>query len=147
MLSNRLIHCCPFLLWPSIFPNIKVFTNESALCIRWLKFWSFSFSISLSKEYSGLFPLGLIGLISFQSKGILSSPASQFKSINSLVFSLLYGSTLTSVHDYWKTIALTICTFVSKVVSLLLNTLSMFVITLLPWKKESQFHDCSHHQQ
>ena len=72
MLSNHLILCCPFLLWPAIFPNIKVFTNESVLCIRWLKFWSFSFSVSLSNKYLGLFPLGLTGLMSFQPKGISS---------------------------------------------------------------------------
>ena len=72
MPSNHLILCCPLLLLPSIFPIIRVFSNESALHIRWPKYWSFSFTISPSNEYSGLisFPSGLIGLISFQSKGL-----------------------------------------------------------------------------
>ena len=71
MLSNNLILCCLLLLLPLVFPSIRVFSNESALCIRWLKYWSFSFSISPSDEYSGLiFFLGLNGFISFQSKGL-----------------------------------------------------------------------------
>ena len=70
--SIHLILCHPFLLLPSIFPSIRVFTNESALCIMWPKYWSFSFSISPSNEYSGQFPLGLIGLISIV-QGILKS--------------------------------------------------------------------------
>ena len=69
MSRNHLILCCPLLLPPSIFPSIRVFSNESALCIRWPKYWSFSFSISPSSEYSGL-PLGLTGWISLQSKGL-----------------------------------------------------------------------------
>ena len=67
--SNHLILCCPLLL-PSVFPSIKVFSNESALCIRWLKYWSFSFSISPSNEYSDLFPLGWTGCISLMSKEV-----------------------------------------------------------------------------
>ena len=70
MPSNNLILCCPPLLLPSIFPTFRVFSSESALCIRWRKYWSFSFSISPSNEYSGWFPLGLTGLISLQSKGL-----------------------------------------------------------------------------
>ena len=70
MLSNDLILCCLLLLLPLIFPSIRVFSNESALCIRWLKYWSFSFSISPSNEYSGLTFLGLNGFISLQSKGL-----------------------------------------------------------------------------
>ena len=68
MPSNHLILCHPLLLLPSVFPSIRVFSNESAFSIKWLKFWSFSFSISPSSEYSGWFPLGLAGLISLQSK-------------------------------------------------------------------------------
>ena len=68
MPSNRLILCHPFLLLPSIFPSIRVFSNESVFCIRWPKYWSFCFSISPSNEYSGLLSLGLTGLISSQSK-------------------------------------------------------------------------------
>ena len=70
MLSNHLILCRPLLLLPSIFPIIRVFSNESALCIRWPKYWSFIFSISPCNEYSGLFPLGWTGWISLQSKGL-----------------------------------------------------------------------------
>ena len=101
---------CP-LLSPSspdlIFPSIRVFFNESALCIRWLEYWSFSFSfiISPSNEYSGLIfglPWWLIWSPCNLRDSQESSPASQFKSINSSVLSLLYGPTLTSVHDYWK---------------------------------------------
>ena len=68
--SKHLILCHPILLLPSIFPSIRVFSKESALCIRWPKYWSFSFSISPSNEYLGLFPLGLTGWISLQSKGL-----------------------------------------------------------------------------
>ena len=71
MPSNHLVICCPLLL-PSIFPSIRVFSNELAVCIRWPKYWSFSFSISPSNEYSGLIPLGMTGLISLQSKGLSS---------------------------------------------------------------------------
>ena len=70
MLSNHVILCHPHLLLPSIFPSIKVFSNESAFCIRWPKYWSFSFSISSSSEYSGLISLGLTGWISLRSKGL-----------------------------------------------------------------------------
>ena len=71
MPSNHLVLCCPFLPLPSIFPSIRVFSNELALHIRWSKYWSFTFSINPSKEYSKLFPLGLTSLISFQAKGLL----------------------------------------------------------------------------
>ena len=68
--SNHLILCHPLLLLPPIFPSIRIFSNESVLCIRWPKYWSFSFSISPSNEYSGWFPLGWTGWISLQSKGL-----------------------------------------------------------------------------
>ena len=70
MPSNYLILCCPLLLLPSIFPSIRVFSDESVLGIRWPEYWSFSFNISPSNEYSGLFSLGWTGLISLQSKGL-----------------------------------------------------------------------------
>ena len=103
MPSNHLILCRPFLLLPSIFPNIKVFSSESSLCIRWPKYWSFSFSISPSNEYSGLtsFRIDWFDLLAVQGTQEFS-PAPQFESINFLVFSLHCGPTLTSVHDYWK---------------------------------------------
>ena len=103
MPSNHLILCCPFLLLPSIFPRIRVFSNELALHTRWPKYWSFSFSVSLSNECLKLISLILTGLISLLSKGISGScPVSQFKSINSSALSLLYDPTLISIHDYWK---------------------------------------------
>ena len=123
MPSSHLILCYPLLLLPSIFPNIKVFSNQSALCIRWPKVWSFS--ISPSNEYSGLisFRIDWFDLLTVQ--GTLKSLLQHHSSKTSVLqHSLLYGPTLTSVHDYWKKkIALTIWTFVSKVRSLLFNTL------------------------
>ena len=109
MSSNHLILCRPLLLLPSIFPSIRIFSKESALCIRWPKYWSFSFNINLSNEYSGLIFFRITGLISVQSKRlsrIFSKP--QFKSISSSALSLLYGLILTSIYDYWKKHSLTI---------------------------------------
>ena len=102
MPSNHLTLCRPLLL-PSIFPSIKVFSNESVLCIRWPKYWSFSFSISPFNEYSGLisFRMDWLDLLAVQGTQE-SSPTPQFKSINSLVFNFLYHPTLRSIHDYWK---------------------------------------------
>ena len=91
---------CPLLLLPSIFPSIRVLSSESVLHIKWPKYWSFSFSISPSNEYSGL-----IWLVWFPCSPRVSqesSPAPQFKGINSLVLSFLYGPTLISIHDYWE---------------------------------------------
>ena len=86
----------PFSSWLQSFPSIRVFSSESILCIMWPKYWSFSFSISPSNEYSGLiFPC-------CPRDSQESSPAPHFESINSLVLSLFYGPTLTCVHDYWK---------------------------------------------
>ena len=93
--SNHLILCCSLLL-PSIFPSIRVFSNELALHIRWPKYWSFSFSKSPSNEYSGLISFR-IDWFAVQRTLQESSPAPQFKSINSLALSLLYGPTLTSI--------------------------------------------------
>ena len=103
MPSNHVILCCLFLLLSSIFPSIRIFSNESALCIRWPKYCSFSFSISPSNEYSGLISFRITVLISLQSKGMSqdSSLAPQFKNVNSSVFSFLYSLTLTSIHDYY----------------------------------------------
>ena len=103
MLFNKLILCCPLLLLPSIFPSIRVFSSELALCIRWPNYWSFSYSISPSNKYSGLVSFRIDGLISLQSKDSQeSSLTPQFKSISSLVLSFLYSPALTSIHDYWK---------------------------------------------
>ena len=102
MPSNHLILCCPFLLLPSIFPSIRVFSKESVLHIRWPKYWSFSFSISPSDEYSGLISFrNWLDLLAVQGtlKSLLQHHG--WKSINSLALSFLYGPTLTSIHDYW----------------------------------------------
>ena len=135
MPSNYLILCRPLLLLPSIFPSIRVFSSESVLHIRWPKYYSFSFSISPSNEYSELisFRIDWFDLLAVQET-LESPPAPQFKSVSSLALSLLYGPVLTSIHD-GKTIALTIWTLVGKVMSLLFNTLSEFVIAFLPRSK------------
>ena len=107
MPSNRLILCRDELqslkLPASIFPSIRVFSNESVLRIMWPKYWSFSFSISPSNEYSGLisFRMDWFDLLAVQGTQE-SSPTPQFKSINSSALSFLYSPTLTSIHDYWK---------------------------------------------
>ena len=95
--SNHLILCCPLLLLPSIFPSIRVFSNELVLCIRWPKYWSFSFRTSPSNEYSGLisFRMDWLDLLAVQGT-LKSSPTPQFKSINSSALSFLYSPTLTS---------------------------------------------------
>ena len=103
MPSNNLILCHPLLLPPSIFPGIRVFSNESFLRIRWPKYWSFSFSVSPSTEHPGLISFRMDSLDVLAVQGTLeSSPTPQFKSINSLALSFHYRSTLTSIHDYWK---------------------------------------------
>ena len=104
MESNHLIHCYPLLLLPSIFPIIGVYANESTLSMRWPKYCSFSFSISLSNEYSGLifFRIDWFTLRAVQGvlKSLLKHP--QFESISFSALSLLYGPTLTTTHDCWK---------------------------------------------
>ena len=97
MPSNHLILCHPLLLL-SIFPSIRVFSNESVLHIRWPKYWSFSFSISPSNEYFRIDWFDFLAVQRTQE----SSPTPRFKSINSSALSFLYSSTLTSIHDYWK---------------------------------------------
>ena len=102
---NHLILCCPLFFLPSIFPSIRVFSNESVLHIRWPQYWSFSLSISPSSEYSGLisFRIDWFDLLVVSSGDSQdSSPIPQFKIINSSVISLLYGPSLTSIHNYWK---------------------------------------------
>ena len=104
MPSNHLILCRPLLLMPSIFTSIRVFSNKLALRIRWPKYWSFSFSISPSNEYSGLisFRIDWFDLLAIQGTLQESSPTPQLKSISSSTLCLLYGPALTSIHDYWK---------------------------------------------
>ena len=134
--SNHLILCCPLLL-PSIFPSIRVFSNELALCIRWPKYWSFSFSISPSSEYSELISLRMDWLYLLAGQGTLKS---LFQHCSSKVTNLRYSAffVVQLSHPYTttgKTIALTRQTFVGKVMSLLFNMLSRFVITFLPRSK------------
>ena len=189
--SKHFILCCPLFLLPSTFPSIKVLSEESFLFIRWPKYLSFSFTV-LPKNIQDRFPLGMTDLISVQSKGLSRVFSNttvqkhqffgtqlslwfnshihtwileklQFKNINFLAHSFLYGLTITSIHGYWKnysskasilwcsiifivqmshpfmtngkTIALTRQTFVDKVMSLLFNMLSWLVITFLPGSK------------
>ena len=137
MPSNHLILCHPLLLPPSIFPSIRVFSYESVLRIRWPKYWSFSFSNSLSNEYSGLisFRMDWLGLLAVQEtlKSLLqhhSSKASTLQRSASFVVQLSHPHMTTG-----KTIALTRQTFVGKVMSLLFNMLSRLVIAFLPRNK------------
>ena len=104
MPPNHLILYPPLLLLPSIFPSIRVFSNESALLIRCTKYWSFSFNISTSNEHlrNDLFEVGLVGSSCSSRDSQESSPTPQFKSINSLALRFLYSLTLTSIRDYWK---------------------------------------------
>ena len=103
MLSNHLILCCPLLLLPSVFPSTRVFSIESALCIRWPKYWSFIFSISPSNECIGLisFNIDWFDLLAPQ-RTQESFLAPQFESIKSSLLNLLFGPTLTAIYDCWK---------------------------------------------
>ena len=134
MPPNHLILCCPLLLLPSIFPSIRVFSNESVLHIRWPKYWSFSFKISPSNEYSGLnsFRMDWLDLLAAQGtlKSLLQHHSSKASILQHSAFFIFQLS-----HPYMttgKTIALTRWTFVGKVISLLFNMLSRLVITFLP---------------
>ena len=102
MLSNNLILCHPLLLLPSIFPSFTVFSNESALRIRWPEYWSFSFNISPSNEHPGLISFRMDWLDLFAIQGTLENSTPQFKNLNSSALSFLHSPTLTSIHDYWK---------------------------------------------
>ena len=134
MTLNNLILCHPLLLLPSIFPSIEVFFNEWALCIRWLKYWSFSFSISPFSEYSGLisFSIDWFDLLALQRilKSLPRTTIWKHLFFASKAFFMVLLSHLSMTTG--KTIALTIWTFVSKVISLLCNMLSMLVIAFLP---------------
>ena len=100
---NHLILCHPLLLPPSIFPSIRVFSNESVLRTRWPKYWSFSFNIIPSNEYLGMISFRMDWLDLLAVQGTLKSLLQhQFKSISSLVLSLFYSPALTSIREYWK---------------------------------------------
>ena len=137
MPSSHLILCHPLLLPLSVFPSITVFSNEPLLCIRWPKYWSFSFSISPSSEYSGLisFRMDWLDLLAIQGtlKGLVQHHSSKASILQHSAFFTVQHS-----HPYMtteKTIALTRWTFVGKVMSLLFNMLSRLVITFLPRSK------------
>ena len=137
MLSNHLILCRPLLLLPSIFPSIRVFSNESALRTRWPKYWSFSFNISPSNEHPGLisFRMDYLDLLAVQ--GTLKSLLQRHSSKPSILLCSAFFIVQLS-HPYMTTgrmIALTRWTFVGKVMSLLFNMLSRLVITFLPRSK------------
>ena len=137
MLSNHLILCHPLLLLPSIFPSIRVFSNESALHIRWPKYWSFSFNISLSNEDPGLISFRMDWLDLLAGQGTLKSLLQHHSSKASILWCSAFFTAQLS-HPYMttgKTIALTKQTFAGKVMSLLLNMLSRLVITFLPRSK------------
>ena len=139
MPSNHLIFCHPLLLLPSIFPASGVFSNESVLCIRWPKYWSFSFSVSPSNEYSGLisFRMDWLDLLAVQGtlKNLFQYHSSKASILQCSAFFIVQLSHLYMTTG--KTIALTRRTFVGKVMSLLFNMLSRLVITFLPRKKVS----------
>ena len=137
MSSSHLILCRPLLLLPSVFPSIRVFSNESVLHIRWPKYWSFSVSISPFNEYSGLisFRMDWLDLLAVQwtLKSLLQHYTSKASILQCSAFFMVQHS-----HPYMttgKTIALTRWTFVSKVMSLLFNMLSRLVIAFLPRSK------------
>ena len=136
MPSNHLILCRPLLLLSSIFSSIRVFSNESALRIRWPKYWSFSFNISPSNEYPGLISLRMDWLDLLVVQGSLKSHQHQSSNASILWCSAFFIVQLS--HPYMttgKTIALTRWTFVDKVISLVFNMLSRFVIAFLPRRK------------
>ena len=133
MPSNHLILCCPLILLPSIFPNVRVFSSESVLCIRWPEYWSFIFSISPSNEYSRLiaFRMDCLDLLSIQGtlKSLLQHHSSKASTLQNSAFFIVRLS-----HPYMATgkiIALTRWIFVSKVMSLLFNMLSRLIIAFL----------------
>ena len=136
MPSNHLIFC-PLLLLPSIFPSIRVFSNESALHIRWPKYWSFSFSISPSNEYSGMISFRMDWLDLLAVQGTLKSLLQHHSSKASILWcSAFFTVQLSQPYmTIGKTIALTRWTFVDKMMSLLFNILSRLVITFLPRSK------------
>ena len=137
MPSSHLILCRPLLLLPSIPPSIRVFSNESTLHMRWPKYWSSSFSISLSKEHPGLIYFRMDWLDALAVQGTLKSLLQHHSSKASILWHSAFFTVqlFTSIHDSWKNHSLTRWIFVGKVMSLLFNMLSRLVITFLPRSK------------
>ena len=149
MQSSHLILCHSLLLLPSIFPSIRVFSDESVLRIRWPEYWSFSFSVSPSSAYLGLnsFRIDWLDLLAVQGtlKSLFQHHSSKASILQCSAFFIVQLS-----HPYMTTgkiIALTRGTFVGKVMSLLFNILSRLVITFFPRSKHLYFHCCNHHLQ
>ena len=149
MPSNHLTLYCPLLLLPSTFPSIQVFSNESAVCIKWPKYWSFSFNISPSNEYSGLISFRMDWLDLLAVQGTLRSLLQHHYSKGSILWCSAFCMVQLSHPDMTtgKNIALIRWTFVGKVTSLLFNMLSRLVITFLPRSKLLLISYCSHHLQ
>ena len=147
VLFNHLILCRPCLLLSSIFPSIRVFFNESILCVRWPKYWNFSFGVSPSSEYSGLisFRIDWLDLLTVQGtvKSLLQHHSLKASVVQHSAFPVVQLSHLSMITV--KTVTLIIWTFVGKVMSLLFNTLSRFVIAFL--RGVFYFHGCSHRLQ
>ena len=147
--SNHLILCRPLLLLPPIFPSIKVFSNESVLLIRWPKYWSFSFNVNPSNEYSGLisFRMDWVDLLAVQGtlKSLLQHHSSKASILWCSAFFIVQLSHLYMTPG--KTIALTRRIFVGKIMSLLFKMLPSLVITFLPRSKRLLISCCSHHLQ
>ena len=141
MPSSHLIFCQPLLLLPSVFPSIRVFSSESALCIRWKKYWSFSFNISPSNEHPGLISFRMDWLDLLEVQGTLKSLLQHHSSKPSILWCSAFF--IVQLSDPYmttgKTIALTKGTFVGKVMSLLFNVLSRLVITFLPRSQRLNF--------
>ena len=153
MPSNYLILCRPLLLLPSIFPSIRVFSNESVLHIRWPKYWSFSFSISPFNEHPGLisFRMDSLDLLAVQGtlKSLLQHHSSKASILLCSAFFIVLRNSIHDSHPYMttgKAIALPKHYFVGKVMSLLFNMMSMLLIAFLP-RSKFLFHGCSHHLQ
>ena len=149
MPSSHLIICRPFLLLPPIPPSLRVFSNESTVLMRWLKYWNFSFSICPSREHPGLVSFRMDWLDLLAVQGTLKSLLQHHSSKASILQRSAFFTVQLS-HPYMtsgRTIALTRWTFVGKVMSLLFNMLSRLVITFLPRSKHLLIHGCNDHLQ
>ena len=145
MRFNHHVLCHPLLLLPWILPRIRVFSNELAVHIRWPKYWSFSFSMSPSNEYSGLISFRMDWLDLLAVKSLLQHQSSKESILGCSAFLMVQFSY--SYITTRKTIALTIWDFVAKVMSLLFNMLPRFVMAFLPRSKHLLIYGCSHHLQ
>ena len=149
MPSSQLILCCPLFLLPPVSPSIRVSFNDSTLHMRWLKYWTFSLTISPSNEHPGLVSFRMDSLNLLAIQGTLKSLLQHHSSKASVLWCSAFFTVQLS-HPYMttgKTIALTRWTFIGKVIPLLFNMLSSLVISFLRWSKHLLFHGCSQHLQ